>query len=288
MTTTIVDISAYTVTSYPLNPSDPWTVAVSQPVTTYETTEGPPYVAPFTTIYTPTTTGVLYTAEVGVPAPDYTSITVLPPWSTPYTSYIPPTNTASTAEWEVIVGSQGQETSITSTLPPWSPSYTSTISPAWDPADNPWTLIYGSPLPYATSFSYLHQGQPAFTSTSGGTVTIGVPVPPQTTTTTIAPNLAAYTATVTGSNPAAPWIVLIATPAPYMTIIQMSILPANSPANTQTSTGQDNTVTVLIGNPAPYYTSTLNSALSPRLSCICFDDNCWDRRPDYRWKSRPV
>jgi hypothetical protein len=146
--------------------------------------------------------------QVGYPAPDSTSITVQPPWSSPWTSYISPTNTAPTAEWEVEVGSPAQEVTITSTLSPGSPPYTSTFPPA-NPTISPWTEMIGSPAPYVTTYSYLHSGEPAFTSTGDGTITVGVPVPAQTITTTLPPNEPGYTAQETGANPTAPWRVLI-------------------------------------------------------------------------------
>lgn len=146
--------------------------------------------------------------QVGYPAPEYTSLSILPPWASPYTSYISPTKFAPTAEWKAVLGSPASEVTVTSTLSPGSLPYTSIIPPP-NPTIGPWTKIIGSPAPYITTYDYLHSGEPAFTSTGAGTVTVGVPVPAQTITTALPPHDSGYTTEVMGSVSSAPWTLII-------------------------------------------------------------------------------
>ena len=261
-TKTVIDVSAYTRTSYPANPADPWTVVVGKPTTTYITTEEPPYVAPFTRTSAPSHQGAPWTVHVGHPAPDYTSTRELPPGAHAYTSYIRPSNSHNpSAPWEVVVGSPAREITVTKTLPLGSLPFTS-IHTAAHPKD-PWTKIIGLPEHLSTHYEYLHDGHPAFTSTgSGGIVTVGVPVRASTVYTTVAPGKPAYTTTIKEPAPSVPWTVVIATPGHFHTITTTSILAPTAHASTVTKSGA-NVVSVIVETPAKHLTYTTTTLLPP-------------------------
>ncbi|KAL3421644.1 cell surface parotein [Phlyctema vagabunda] len=202
-------------------------VVVGTPVQTVTSTVAPNS-AGYTSTYSSGTSGAPYII-IASPGQYTTQTSYLYGGESPYTS---------TSGGNVVVGTPARTT--TSTLPPNSAAYTTTVS-----SEIPYVVI-GTPGPYTTQTSYLYSGENPYTSTSAGNVVIGTPV--RTTTTTLAPNSAAFTSTASSETP----YVVVGSPAQYSTIT--STVAPDSAAYTRTVTS--GTPYVVVGSPGPYTTTT--------------------------------
>ncbi|RDW88412.1 hypothetical protein BP6252_00444 [Coleophoma cylindrospora] len=204
------------------------------------TTTIPAYATAFTSTIS-ASGDVLGTVIVGSPSQYQTSTSYIDdPAEAPFTS---------TSDGNVIIGTQVQTVTTTTTLPAYAIPYTSTIQASGAILG---TVIVGSPSDYQTSTSYIDDPAEApFTSTTGGLVVIGSQVSTITSTVSLPAYATPYLSTIPASG-AVLGTVIIGSPSDYQTSTSYIDDPAEAPF-TRTTDGL-----VVIGSQVSTITSTIS------------------------------